>query len=259
MTMHCRPRFLPELLLACALLVIASPAEAWDSCRHGADRRASLDSQGATRIVIEARAGDLEVRPATGTTVLASGRACASREAFLQQTDVVVTRDGDVVLVKVRVPDDMAGVGLVYATLDLVVDVPGALPVEIVDSSGDLEARDVRVVKVTDSSGDIVLLRPQSDVEVADSSGDVRVEGATGHVQVRDSSGDIVIAGARAVTIPSDSSGDISIRRVAGDVLIEQDSSGDVRVSDVGGSFALLQDTSGEVRVADVKGQVRLP
>jgi hypothetical protein len=247
------------LFVGLALLAIALPAEAWDSCRYSADRRASLDTAGATRVVINARAGDLEVRPASGATLVAQGKACVSRESYLPQTNVAVRRKGSTVLVDVQVPEQMSGIGIFYATLDLLVDVPASLPVEVTDSSGDLEVRDLRVAKVTDSSGDIVLHRPRSDVEVWDSSGDVRIDDAAGRVQVRDSSGDIVILGAREVVIPSDSSGDITIERVAGSVLIEQDSSGDIRDADVGRDFTLLGDSSGEVRVSGVKGRTHLP
>ncbi|MCE3285700.1 MAG: hypothetical protein K0R70_1956 [Steroidobacteraceae bacterium] len=230
-----------------------------EACKHRADRRASLDTTGIDRVEINARAGDLEVRPATGPTLLAQGEACASSEAFLEQTNVALRREGNTLRVDVLVPDEMVGFGVFYATLDLTVSVPASLPVEITDSSGDLLASEVRVVKVTDSSGDIVLRRTQSDVEVWDSSGDTRIEDADGRVQVRDSSGDIVIVGAKDVVIPSDSSGDISIERVAGSVNIEQDSSGDIRVADVGRDFTLLGDSSGEVKVSGVKGETRLP
>ncbi|HET9692966.1 MAG TPA: hypothetical protein VFP48_01170 [Steroidobacteraceae bacterium] len=250
---------LRHVIFGLALLAVALPVEAWDSCRFSAERRANLDTAGVTRVVINARAGDLDVRPAAGGTLVAQGRACVSRESYLQQTDVNVRREGDTVHVDVQVPDELVGIGIFYATLDLVVELPASLPVEITDSSGDLEARDVRVVKVTDSSGDIVLLRPQSDVEIWDSSGDTRVEGAVGRVQVRDSSGDIVVAGAREVEIPSDSSGDIRIERITGSVRIEQDSSGDIRVADVGRDFTLLGDSSGEVHVSGVKGATRMP
>jgi Toastrack DUF4097 len=248
------------LLLGLALLAFALPVEAWDfECAHSAERRATIDTAGATRVLISARAGDLLVRPASGATVVAQGRACASGESFLKQTNIKVSRDGSAVLVEVLVPDVMVGIGIFYANLDLTVDVPAALPVEITDSSGDVEARDLRIVKVNDSSGDLLLRNVKSDLEVWDSSGDVRVENAVGRVQVRDSSGDIVIVGARDVDIPSDSSGDISIQRVAGSVRIEQDSSGDIRVADVGRDFTLLGDSSGEVKVSGVKGTVRLP
>ncbi|HWJ06836.1 MAG TPA: DUF4097 family beta strand repeat-containing protein [Steroidobacteraceae bacterium] len=257
--MTSRVRLLPNLLLASALLVFALPADAWDACRHQADRRASVDATGATSVVINARAGDLDLRPSASRTLAVAGRACASSEKFLQQTDVSVRREGTVIRVDVLVPDEMVGIGVFYASLDLTVDVPRGLPVELTDSSGDIAASDVRIAKLTDSSGDVVLHKLSGDIEIWDSSGDIRIEDTAGRVQVRDSSGDIVIVGAVDVVVPNDSSGDITVRRVSGDVLIEQDSSGDIRVSDVGGDVTVLGDSSGDVKVSSIRGSVRLP
>ena len=248
------------LLLGLGLLAVATPAAAWDACKHRADRRASLDTTGIARVEINARAGDLEVRPAPGSTLLAQGVACASSEKFLEQTNVAVRREGSTLRVDVLVPDEMSRLRCVLR--DARPDRERARvaarrrsPTRAATSSPPT----CEVVKVTDSSGDIVLRRPRSDVEVWDSSGDTRIEDAAGRVQVRDSSGDIVIVGAKDVVIPSDSSGDISIQRIAGSVSIEQDSSGDIRVADVGHDFTLLGDSSGEVKVSGVKGEIRLP
>jgi hypothetical protein len=254
-----RIRIVQELLLALLLLAVALPAEAWDACQHTAERRASVDTTGATSVVVNARAGDLTLRPATARTLTAAGKACASSEKYLQQTNVSVRREGSAIRVDVVVPDQMVGIGVFYATLDLTVDVPAGLAVEVNDSSGDVEASDLRIVKVTDSSGDILLRNLKGDVEVRDSSGDVRIENAAGRVQVRDSSGDIVVVGAAEVVVPSDSSGDMTIERVRGSVLIEQDSSGDIRIADVGHDVTVLGDSSGELKVSAVKGRVQLP
>ena len=255
--MNTRPLRIVALL---ALLALPLTALAWDlDCRYGADRKASVDTAGATRVEIMARAGDLTVRPASGPTLVAEGRACASNQDFLDQTQLHVRRQGDVVQVHVQVPDEMKGIGLLYATLDLTVSVPGNLPVEVTDSSGDTTLESVRVVKIQDSSGDISTRGLKGDVEIEDSSGDIRVEDTAGAVRISDSSGDIVIRGATAVHVPLDSSGDIDIERVSGDVRIDRDSSGDIRVAGVGGSLEVLADGSGEVRVTGVKGTVRLP
>lgn len=241
-------------------LAMATPAHAWDSgCSYSAERRASIESAGAKRVVVVARAGDLEVRPATGSVVRGTGKACASREEYLRDLQLLTRRDGDVLYLEVGAPQEMKGFGLLYAYLDLTVEVPAGLPVTIQDSSGDIEAHDVWVEKVTDSSGDMVLSGVTGDLTIADSSGDINVSRAAGRVQVQDSSGDIVIDGAREVAIPSDSSGDITIEQVAGDVRIEHDSSGDIRIADVGRNVQLLSDTSGEVKVSRVKGTVRVP
>jgi len=247
------------LVAAIALLALPMTAFAWDDCKFSAERKGGIDTTGAERVEILARAGDLVVRPASGTALGAAGRACASRQEFLDETQLHVRRAGGVIRVEVQMPEKMSGIGTFYAYLDLQVVVPAGLPVEITDSSGDMSIDGVKVTHITDSSGDIIARHLPGDVEIDDSSGDIRVEDAGGAVRVADSSGDIVIRGAQSVHIPRDSSGDISIERIAGNVIIEQDSSGDVLVSDVGGNVELLADGSGQVRVADVKGTVRLP
>lgn len=247
------------LLAAVALLALPMTALARDDCKFSAERKGGIDTTGAERVEVRARAGDLTVRPASGTALGAAGRACASRQGLLDQTQLHVKREGDVVLVHVQTPENMSGIGIFYAYLDLHVVVPEGLQVEITDSSGDMSLEGVRVVRITDSSGDITARQLPDDIEINDSSGDVRVEDAAGAVRVEDSSGDIVIRGAGSVHVPRDSSGDMSIERVAGDVRIDQDSSGDVFVSGVGGNLEFIADGSGVVRVTDVKGTVRLP
>ena len=252
----------PTLRFAALLALFALPVTAFAldlDCRYAADRKASIDTTGAARIEVMARAGDLVVRPASGPVLTAGGRACASNQAFLDQTQLHVQRQGDVVKVHVQVPDEMKGIGLLYATLDLTVSVPAGLPVEVTDSSGDMTLESVRVTRVLDSSGDITARGLAGDVEIEDSSGDIRIEDAAGMVRVTDSSGDVVIRGAGGVHVPLDSSGDIDVDRVSGDVRIDRDSSGDIRIAGVGGNVEVLADGSGEVRVTAVKGTVRLP
>jgi DUF4097 and DUF4098 domain-containing protein YvlB len=248
-----------RLLVALALLTSPLPALAWDDCKHVAERSGSVDTTGAERVEIVARAGDLTVRPAPAATLSASGRACASRQSFLDETQLHVRRRGAVIEVVVQIPDDMSGIGIFYAYLDLTVQVPAGLPVAVTDSSGDVLIDGVRAVRIKDSSGDVVARRLPGDVEIEDSSGDLRVEDVKGAVRVSDSSGDIVVRRAQDVHVVRDSSGAIDIGSVTGNVTIDQDSSGDVVVAGVGGNFALLADGSGDVRVTGVEGEVRVP
>ncbi len=241
------------------LSMVAAPALAGEDCKFAAERSAALDTTGAKSIEIVARAGELELRPSSTKTIAAEGRACASSEEYLAQVNVRAQRKGDVVRVYVEVPEQMSGLGVFYAWLDLTVDLPTGLPVTVTDSSGDMSIDAVQVVRITDSSGDIVARKLPADVEIGDSSGEIRVENAAGRVTITDSSGDIVVRGAREVLIPTDSSGSIRIEQVSGNVRIENDSSGDVSIADVGGSFELLADSSGDVDVSEVKGAVSLP
>ena len=174
------PRPSTRLLAALALLAAPLSALAWDDCKHAAERSGSIDTTGAERVEIVARSGDLAVRLAPSATLSASGRACASRQSFLDETQLRVRRRGSVIEVAVQVPEEMSGIGIFYAYLDLTVQVPAGLPVVVTDSSGDVLVEGVRVVRINDSSGDVVARHLPGDVEIEDSSGDLRVEDVKG-------------------------------------------------------------------------------
>lgn len=251
-----------SLIAVAGLVLAAAPlsAGAWGTqCRFSVQREASIDAAGAERVEIMARGGDLRVRPAGAARVRASGQACASHEKYLPDTQLHARRQGNVVQVVVQVPEDMKGFGMHYATLDLAVEVPAGLPVQITDTSGDATIENVNLVRLTDSSGDLLLRNVPGDVEISDSSGDIRVEHSAGLLKITDSSGDIVVHGARDVVIPSDSSGGIEIRSVSGSVRVENDSSGDIVIADVGRDVEVLADSSGDVQVSNARGQVTVP
>jgi len=248
-------------LIAVAILLCApTAAGAWDlQCKYSAQRELALDTSGVERVELVARAGDLAVRPGSGNQLRAEGKACASSEDYLAQTQLRSQRQGSVLQVFVQVPEQMSGIGMFYATLDLEVELPASLPITITDTSGDMVLERVRVVSITDSSGDIRANDLPGEVEINDSSGDLEVTGAKGTVSITDSSGDIRVSDAHSVLVRTDSSGDMRFEHIAGDVRIEQDSSGDISVTDIGGNFVVVADSSGAIRVADVKGSVSLP
>jgi hypothetical protein len=243
-----------------AALALPASAVAWNSdCKFSAERAASLDTQGVARVEILARTGDLHVEPAAGAAVAAKGRACASSQAFLDQTQLRVEKQGDALRVRVLMPEEMKGIGLMYASLDLTVLVPPSLPVTVTDSSGDMTLDGIKLAQVTDSSGDIVARRVTGDFAIDDSSGEIEIEDAAGGVRVNDSSGDIVIRRAQDVEVTQDSSGDITIEHIGGSVRIVQDSSGDISITDVARDVAVLGDSSGQVQVSEVRGTVQVP
>lgn len=250
-------RSFPLLVLALSLIA-ALPAFGWNDCDHRADRSGSVSAEGAERIVIEARAGDLDVRTASGDRVEARGVACAEKRSTLEDIVLVTERSGNVVRVIVEIPESRGWSD--SAWMDLDVDVPAGVPVEIDDSSGDIDLRGVTLARIHDSSGDVDARDTAGDVEIDDSSGDVYLTGHTGSITLDDSSGDLRLRDIRgSVTVDNDSSGDISVDGVTGSVMVRRDSSGDIRVSDVGGDFEVRRDGSGDIDYRDVRGRVDVP
>lgn len=225
-------------------------------CDVSAPRNAVLDAAGASRLVIDAGAGSLSVRGVEGADdVVADGTACARDEEALEEVLLVAERDGDVLRLETRFPRRSRG-----ARLDLAVELPSSLPVEIDDGSGSVDVRDVASLELLDGSGEIDVQGVAGDVTLNDGSGEIEIEGVGGSVRITDGSGEIEVLGVgRDVIVEDDGSGGIEITGVAGDVVIESDGSGGIDVRDVDGDFELQRDGSGGVSTRDVRGRVSLP
>ena len=229
-------------LLVAAALAAGPPAALADDCAYTADREASLDAGGVRVVRIDAKAGALRVEGRTGLTrVEARGTACASSESVLDRIRLVATRQGDVIVVKVDIPDGSAWSWNEQARLDLAVSVPRMMPLEVDDGSGSAVLAHVGPLKMRDGSGELTVSDVAGDLSIEDGSGSIEVDGVTGSVRLTDGSGGIVV------------------RNVGGSVTVDEDGSGGIEVSEVKGDFTVAHDGSGGIEHHDVGGQVRVP
>ena len=183
-------------------------------CDFTAPRSADLAVGDATQVTVRARAGSLRIEGRPGlTSVRASGTACAGTADDLDRVELTATRSGSTILIEAHAAETRG-------RLDLLLEVPDTLPLEIDDTSGSVEISDVAAVDLRDGSGGI---------DIAGVDGDVRVW---------------------------DGSGGIDVSGVGGSVIIEDDGSGSIDVADVGGDFIVRDDGSGGVRHNGVAGRV---
>lgn len=249
------------LLLPGALLLAGGVQAA--TCAYEKAIDLSLDLGGSELLSVAAAAGDLTI---TGGGAAAEarvrGKLCVSEQEWLDEAELH-TEGGRKASIAVSLPHT-GGWGFVpdrYAYLDLDIEVPAGLALDIRDSSGDVEVRGTGPVTLHDSSGDIELEDVDGGAVLKDSSGDIELRRIVGDVTVRqDSSGDIYgkdIEG--SVLIEHDSSGDIRFEDVRDDFVVERDSSGDIVADTVGGDFRVLNDGSGEVHFSNVSGATEVP
>ncbi len=233
-------------LIVAALVVGVTPAlQAQWASRYSEVRTAQLDARNVRVVRIEARAGGLRVVGRSGVSeVRVRGTARASAERWLQDLQIVAERRGDEVRIVAVIPelDWRRSLGNVERALDLIIEIPAGLAVDVTDTSGDV-----------DVSG-------AGDVDIEDGSGNVRIESVAGDVRVRDGSGDVEVRDvAGHVTVLSDGSGNLSLYDVRRSVLVEEDGSGDITVRRVGGSFTVRRDGSGGITTSSVEGTISVP
>lgn len=252
------------LVLSCLLIYQFSTEASADWCKYEKEIDLTIDLSASEVLAISAAAGDLEIVGVSGSDqAVIRGKACASKESWLDESRIH-TVTGRHAEIAVELPDTDGGWSLMggsYAWLDLNIEVPQDLALEVKDSSGDISLKNIAAVQVQDSSGDIEIENARGPISIRDSSGDIDIEESMGDLTIEaDSSGDIYATDINgSVLIVQDSSGDIRILRVSDDVVVERDSSGDIRVTDVGGDFSVLKDGSGDIRSSEVRGTTRLP
>jgi hypothetical protein len=233
----------PLAMLALAVLPTVAWAQDYDEPRN-----ATVNAAGATSIKIEARAGQLRVTGrADITEVRVRGTARASSRGLLGDIKLEAVRNGNEVTVRAIIPehreDSRDRNWNSEALLDLVIEMPAALALDIEDSSGDMTVEGVGgKTHIEDSSGNIRVRDAGSDVWIDDSSGGIDVRGVKG-----------------SVDIDEDSSGEIEVYDVTGSVRVGRDSSGSIDVSRVGGDFVVEHDGSGSIDYDGVKGKVDIP
>jgi hypothetical protein len=190
-----------------------------DGCSSWSGRRdTSISALNAEMLYVSAGEGSLRIvsRPDLDR-VRVRGEACADREDVMDRIRLFVDNDGSgTISVETSIPDDYD------AELDLVIEVPDWMSVDVYDSEGNIVIEGVVDALIDDSSGDI---------DVTDVARDVRIYDGTGHIVVR---------------------------RVGDDVWL-RDSSGEIDVADVVGDFTLTAHSSGSVQYRNIGGTVLLP
>lgn len=255
-------------------------ASSWaDECKHTARRQANESVAGIEQVKIIARRGTLAVDGTQGArSVTVDGNACANKKETLDEVRLQTRRTGNTLIIETVMPD-MSGsfLGMTNESwMDVRVEVPSNLRLDIEDSSGEMVVRNVSTTTIRDGSGELRVEGVTGDLNIDDASGAIHVSRVSGGVTVRDDSGELhIVDVAGNVSIPNDGSGELRIDKVQGsvhigsdgsgaisvanvrdNVRIDDDGSGAIYVREVGGDVTVGSDGSGDIRVEDVRGSL---
>jgi hypothetical protein len=234
--------------------------------RYSAPRNATVPAGGIRLIRISGAAGFLHVDGRSGIAeVRVSGTARASDRRVLNDIRLIAERQGDVIVIKADMPDEDRGLWDVIRhdwvrILDLDIDVPTNIPIEVHDGSGDLRIRGTAAADVEDGSGNLDITGIGGNVDVTDGSGEIRIDGVEGDVEVRDGSGNINVSNVTGrFTVQADGSGNIDVNGVGGTMRVASDGSGNIMARRVGGDLIVGSKGSGDIQYSTVKGSIDIP
>jgi hypothetical protein len=140
--------------------------------------------------------------------------------------------------------------------IDLIVEVPEKIDIEIDDGSGFIEIKKISGdLYIDDGSGDIDIEKIDGNVEVDDGSGDIDIEKIDGNVEVDDGSGEIDIEDVIGNIYIDDGSGRITVVEIDGNVRVD-DGSGSINIKSVEEDVVIEDDGNGSVNIRDIAGNV---
>lgn len=299
-----------KCMLAVALLASCAghslPGATADACPQEVERTATIAVDEATEARILTRTGRLTVKGQPELhEIRIRGRACAPDQELLEQVNLITERRGHAIWIEAKLSAEdgtpprrtlrSLGWRNSGAFLDLEMEVPETLALDITggsgaviirsvgplrlqhgtgaidikgvagdlavrDGSGAIEIEDIQgSVTLRDGSGSISVAAVSGRAEIRDQSGQLHVRNIRGDLEVTDGSGDISAMNVEGRAILTDGSGDIEISRVGDDLTIGSDTSGDISVEHVEGNFTVQHKQGGSVRHRDIHGQVSVP
>lgn len=247
-----------RLLTSTLMTLCAAPL-----CAQGysAPRNATVPASRAERVTVIARAGTLRIEGRSGAgEVTVRGTARASSRGALDDVRLIAEERGGTIYIEAAIPEHHDWNDNDEQSLDLVIELPRDLPLDVEDGSGDLEVRNVGPLELSDGSGEATIEHVGGNLRVKDGSGELHILDVKGDVEVTDGSGELEIRDIDGgVEIAQKGSGTLRITSVAKSVRVRAKGSGSVDVSHVGGDFIVDERATGNVEYSDVKGRVDVP
>jgi hypothetical protein len=250
-----------HLISAAALAALGAPALAAQD--YTAPRSATLPTSGVRRVEVIGRSGSLRIDGRSSSReVRVRGTARASSRSLLEEIKLIAeTKDGTI-YIEADIPEHK-GWGWNdddHQALDLVIELPADMPLDVEDGSGELEIHNVGALDLRDGSGGATIEHVGGPLRVKDGSGELSIIDVKGDVEVTDGSGSLEIRDVQGgVEIDNKGSGELRITNVAKSIHVRAKGSGTVDVAHVGGDFVVDRKASGSIEYADVKGRVDVP
>ena len=235
---------------------------------YGEIKELSLLSEGISSMEIECGAGFLKLKGVEGldeikvkADIIAGNKKGKSLAEFIEEyIDLSLERHGDrAVLISRIKPSHFSfsfwGDG--NSRIDLTVEVPDKMNIEIKDGSGDTELKNINgAVDLDDGSGSVDIADVKGDLDINDGSGDLTITNIDGKTNIHDGSGELNIHSVKGRMDIRDGSGSMDIRDITGNMTVS-DGSGEIKIDKVIGDLE-IRDGSGSIRTTDIEGNVKI-
>lgn len=235
---------------------------------YGEIKELSLSSEGISEMKIECGAGFLKIKGVDGlkeikvqADIIAGNKKGEKLKEFMDENvELELKRHSDkAVLISRMEPSRFSFFFMKNKDnrIDLTVEVPKEINIEIKDGSGEIELENIKgEVDIDDGSGSMYVSDVNGELQIHDGSGSIGINNVDGKIEIHDGSGELDIKNIKGKTDIIDGSGSIDIKDVVGNITIS-DGSGDINVEKEKGDLD-IHDGSGSLWAIDIDGNVEI-
>ena len=235
---------------------------------YGEIKELSLSSEGISEMEMECGAGFLNVKGVEGldeikvqADITAGNKKGDSLKEFIEENvELSLEKHGNRAVLISRIESSPFSFFFWENgnnRIDLTVEVPREMNLEIKDGSGDIELKNIKgEVDIDDGSGSMAIADIKGELEIHDGSGSIEINNVDGKTEIHDGSGNLSIKNINGDMDIRDGSGSIDITEVTGNTIIF-DGSGNIDVDKVRGDLD-IDDGSGSLSTTDIEGNVRI-
>lgn len=248
---------------ASALAALLQTTGAWAvdlTCTDTGERNHTVDASDIRVLRLETGTGILRLRGSDEIDeVRVSARACSRDPEMLDDIDFRFETDGDVLTLTDRLPEGANHPEAMFARLDLMLNVPSDLIIEVSDRREPLEIANVAGLKVDSGRGEVTISGVTGDAEVRTGRGDLRIENIGGNLTLSRDFGEMIVQNVRGdVVIEWAGRGNSSISNVGGSLRVIRNGRGNIGAQRIGGDFIVEANQAGEIAHRGVEGKVEI-
>lgn len=188
-----------------------------------------------------------------------SARACAIDSEMLATIGLQPESDGVVLTLADRLPEGANHPEANFARLDMILNVPSRLAIEIADKREPMEISGVASLRVESGRGEITIDGVAGDTEVRTERGDLTIQNIGGNLTLARDFGEMIVRNVRGdVIIESADRGNSNISNVGGSVRVIRNGRGNIAATRVQGDFIVEANQAGRFFHQDIGGRVQL-
>lgn len=184
-------------------------------------RELTLDSQDLQGLIAETGAGSLEIIGVEGLSQIKLVADIYSNKGS-NDSKLILTLEKKANKAKLKADFEQSGFNNYSPYIDLKLQVPANLALDIDDGSGDIEVSQINDnLTVEDGSGAIKVTDVRGNIAIDDGSGNIEVANVQSAVTITDGSGNINVFNTKGLTILAAGSGDVKFNKIDGPVSME--------------------------------------